>query len=124
MLSGARGGEVMRIPDSFKAAQKAAMQDKTITWHPAADSTDALGGKYKVPADESVGSYQVNVRVISDALAAQQYGLQLGRDIQITSSDALPIPVGDFVAWEGRKYRIVGILPRDSHVMLLGEAVL
>jgi hypothetical protein len=112
----------MKIPDSFRTAQRA-LQDKIIAWHPAVEQTDARGDSYKEPTAEPAGTYQVNVRVISDALTAQQYGLRLGRDIQITSSDALPIPEGDFVAWEGRQYRIIGVLPRDSHIMLLGEAV-
>ncbi len=114
----------MKIPDSFKAVQRVAMQDKTIAWHRAVEQGDPLRGSYMAPAANAEESYLVNVRVISDALTAQQYGLRLGRDIQITSSDPLPIPVGDFVLWDERTYRIVGILPRDSHVMLLGEAVL
>ncbi len=113
----------MRIPDSFKAAQQAAFQDKTIQHFAAVETAGALGGKTRTPAPTPSGSYQVNVRILSDALTAQEYGLRLGRDIQITSSDALPIPAGEYVKWDGRTYHIVGALPRDSHMLLLGELV-
>lgn len=113
----------MRIPGSFKAAQRAAMQDKVIAHHPAAPSTGALGGAYTTPAPLPTGEYWVNAQIISDAMTAQEYGLHPGRDIRVTSSDPLPIPVGDFVLWEGRYYRVVGAYAHDSHTALLGEAV-
>lgn len=112
----------MRIPDSFKSAQRA-LQDKTIAWHKAVESTGTLGGKYTTPAEAVERTFQVNARVLSDALQAQEYGLRLGRDMQATASDNLPIPPGDYVEWDGRLYRVVGIVPRDSHVLLLGEAI-
>lgn len=114
----------MKIPDSFRRAQRAVFQDKTIAWHPAVEITGALGGKYTAPSESPQATYtDVNVQVLSDALVAQEYGLTVGRDILITRSEALPIPDGDFVEWESGTYRIVAALNHDSHSRLLGEKV-
>jgi len=114
----------MRIPDSFKAAQAAVFQDKTIAWHAAEQSIGSLGGVYQTPAEEATASYSdVNVQVLSDALLAQEYGLVVGRDILITRSTSLPIPQGDFINWEGATYRVVTNIAHDSHCRLLGEKV-
>lgn len=114
----------MKIPDSFRRAQRAIFQDKTIAHHPAVDSTDALGGKYKGPTEAPKASYTgVNVQVLSDALAAQEYGLRLGMDVLLTCADPLCIPAGDYVQWGAGMYRITAVLQHDSHIRLLGKRV-
>ena len=111
------------IPQSFKDAQKKAFQDKTIEHHARVETAGTLGGKTSAPAVLSSGSYLVNLQVVSDALEAQQWGLTVNKDCKITCSDALPIPVADYVVCGSDTYRVVDSIASDGHVTLYGKKV-
>ena len=113
----------MIIPQSFKAAQIKAFQDKTITHYVRVETVGALGSKTSAPAVVSSGSYMVNLQVVKDALEAQQWGLTVNKDCKITCSGALPIPVADYVKYGADTYRIVDSTVSDSHVALYGKKV-
>lgn len=113
----------MIIPQSFKDAQAAVFQDKTIAWHPTVVVTDSLGGKYPTVSPNSSGSYLVNIQVIQDALEAQQWGLTVNKDCKITRSGSISIPIGDHIKYGSDTYRIVHVLASDSHVTLYGKKV-
>lgn len=113
----------MIIPQSFKDAQKAAFQNKTIAHHVAVPSTGTLGSKSVAPAVTSSGSYQVNLQVIKDALEAQAWGLVVNKDVRVTSSDDLPIPNGDFIKYASETYRVVQRINADSYWLIYGQKV-
>jgi len=113
----------MIIPQSFRDAQKKAFQDKTIEHHARVETVGSLGGKTSAPAVSSSGSYLVNLQVIKDALVAQQWGLTVNKDCIITCSDALPIPVADYVVHGSDTYRVVDSTASDSHITLYGKKV-
>ncbi len=113
----------MEIPQSFRNAQKAVFQDKTIVHHAAVSTTGSLGGVTVAPAVTSSGSYSVNLQVIKDAIEAQEWGLTVNKDVRITSSDALPIPNGDFIKHGSETYRVVQRIDADSYWLLYGQRV-
>jgi len=113
----------MEIPESFRNAQKAAFQDKTIAHHVAVSTTGALGGVTVAPAVTSSGSYSVNLQVVKDVLEAQEWGLTVNKDVRITSSDALPIPIGDYVKHGSETYRVIQRIDADSYWLLYGKRV-
>lgn len=113
----------MEISESFRKAQKAAFQDKTIDHHVAVSTTGSLGSVTVAPAVTSSGSYSVNLQVVKDVLEAQEWGLTVNKDVRITSSDALPIPIGDFIKYGPETYRVVQRIDADSYWLLYGQKV-
>ena len=112
----------MIIPQSFKDLQAKTFQDKSIEHHPAVLTTGSLGGKTSAPSATST-SYMVNLQTVKDALEAQEWGLIVNKDVKVTSSTALPIPVGDYIKYGTDTYRIVGNVVSDSHTTLYGKAM-
>lgn len=114
---------LVRIPDAFRRAQRAAFQDKTVEHYKAAEQTGKLGSVTAEPAATPAGSYAVNFRLVTDALQAQEWGLQCNKDATFSTSSLLPIEKGDFVKHGGAVYRITAIQPHDSHEVYLCKAV-
>ncbi len=108
----------MKIPDSFKAVQRQVFQDKVIQHRPAVTQTGSLGSITVVPGSIS-SSYDGNFQLLSDALVAQEWGLVVARDAKVTSSDPLPIAVGDYVQHKGKVYKVIGHPVFDSHDELM-----
>jgi hypothetical protein len=108
----------MKIPDLFKAVQRQIFQDKTIQHRPAVKQTGSLGSVTVVPGSIS-SSYECNFQLLSDALVAQEWGLVVARDAKATSSDPLPIDVGDYVQHKGKVYKVIGHPVYDSHDELI-----
>ena len=87
----------MNIPQSFKDAQKAAFQDKSIQHYTKVFTTDSEGHKI-AGTPTLVATYTVNAQVLSDKVEAEAWGLEVTRDIRITCSDgALTIARNDLV---------------------------
>ena len=108
----------MRISEAFKSAQRATFQDKTIKHRPKVETTGSLGSVTVTPGLVAE-MYQVNFQLMSDALVAQEWGLVVARDAIVTSSERLPIEVGDFVEKDGGVYRVIGHPIFDSHDQLM-----
>ena len=113
----------MRIPDSFKAAQRQAFQDKQIEHYKAREIKGNLGSVTREPEDACSGVYSVNVQVVNDALIAQEYGLTIGKSIIVTSSDNLPISKGDYVRYNGCMYLVKETPTYDAYMKLFAEAL-
>ena len=105
----------MRIPQSFKEAQSRAFQDKQVWHRPKVTTTGGLGTAQSYPSTELAESYLVNLQRLSDELVAQEWGLVLARDAQMTVSDILGLPVGDYIQHGSLVYKIVGNPSADSH---------
>lgn len=118
LIAGESRGGNMNIPDSFKAAQKAVFQDKTISYRPASIATGSLGSKTSSPGTIT-NTYKVNFQLIRDAVTAQEWGLVIARDAIVTCSDALPIADGDYIQYAGAVYKVVGRPSFDSHTKLM-----
>lgn len=113
----------MKIPDAFRRAQRAVFQDKTVEHYKAAEQTGKLGSVTAEPAATPAGSYAVNFRLVTDALQAQEWGLQCNKDATFSTSDTLAVEKGDYVKYGGTYYRITEIQPHDSHTLYLCKAV-
>jgi len=107
----------MNIPQSFKDAQKAAFQDKTIQ-HYTKTSTKDAEGHVIAGTPTLVGPYTVNASVISDKLVAEAWGLKVSRDILITCSEVLAIARNDLIKWKDQFYEVVGDDSRDAYTAL------
>ena len=108
----------MKIPDSFKAIQRQVFQDKTIAHRPKIETTGSLGSVTVKPG-AITQTYPVNFQLLSDALVAQERGLVVAQDAKVTSSDPLPIEVGDYVQYGGKVYKVIGHPVYDSHDELM-----
>ena len=104
----------MRIPDSFKAVQRAVFQDKT-GYHRVREETKGSLGSVIASVGGIVGTHKVNLQVVQDAVVAAEWGLRIGKDAFMTCSDDLEIPIGDYVQHEGTVYQVQEALDRDSH---------
>jgi len=111
----------MQIPQSFRDAQAAAFQDKEITLLETVTARGALGGVTNTPGVD-VSAHACNVQVVSDKLTAEQFGLELGRDIIVTAAQ-LPIEKDAFIRWNGEIYRVEEAPHYDAYVKLLAKRV-
>ena len=111
----------MHVPDSFKSAQLFAMCDKQVTLLSTVETMGALGGKTKSPG-VPVSTHQCNVQVVNDKLLCKQYGLTIGRDIQVTAP-LLPIEKGRFIRFDGSDYYVVETPQYDAYKKLLAKVV-
>ena len=108
----------MNIPDSFKTAQQAVFQDKTITHHAAVTAIGVLNTETVTPAQTPAAQYTVRVQPVHNELQAQEQGLTAHEDIIIRSSAALPIPKGDFVRYGECFFRVVARVEHDAYTEL------
>jgi len=113
----------MKIPERFKQKQAEVFQDKAVEHYLPVVTKGALNTETTAPAQEASGTYRVNFRTVTDALKAQEYGLTVGRDAAMKSSNPLPVMLGDFIRHGGKLYRVVGDLPRDAYVGWLLKGV-
>jgi hypothetical protein len=111
----------MRIPDSFFAAQAAAMQDKVFERLETITSTGELGGVYETPG-EAISSHACNVQIVSDKLLAEEYGLAIGRDILVTARE-LPIEKGEYIRYAEQAYRVIEAPRYDAYQKLIAKRV-
>lgn len=114
---------LVKIPDAFKRAQRAVFQDKTVEHYKAVKQTGTLGSETVKPAETPAGTFTVNFRLVTDAMQAQEWGLQCNKDATFSTSDTLAVEKGDYVKYGGAYYRITEIQPHDSHTLYLCKAV-
>ena len=106
----------MKIPESFKTAQKAAFQDKTITVFTRGYTQDSEGND--ILHDTPAGSFEVNVQIVSDVEVAKEYGLKVNRDILVTYNDEFPIERENQITFKGHQYTVIGKITRDAYTIL------
>ena len=114
---------MVNIPKAFKSAQQKFFQDKAVEHYKPLQSTGKLGGTTTEPAESPAGFYRLNFRTASDALKAQEWGLEVGKDATATTSEELNIDKGDYLKYGGNFYRITAICPYDSHTTYICKAV-
>ena len=109
----------MKIPESFKRAQKRVFQDKVAALYKKIESTGSLGSVTTDPDDKGI-DFRGNVQIVNDETVITEYGLVAGTDICITTCDfSIDAVKGDFVKYNGHFYEIVGAPNADSHITLL-----
>lgn len=113
----------MVISEKFRRAQSQTFQDKIIEIYPEEKSSGSLGTPQSQPGDTAVWCGKVNFHIITNELQAQEYGLQLGKDATVTSSDSIPAEVGQYIKYSCDFYRITEIIPRDAYTKLLCKKV-
>ena len=113
----------MKKPSAFKTAQKQIFQDKSVEHYLPIQKTGSLGSKTSEPAETPAGSYYFNFRIISDAVKAKEWGLEVGKDATASTSDVFKIAKGDYFKYLGSFYRVTSIQPHDSYMVYLCKAV-
>lgn len=112
----------MQIPDRFKQKQAEVFQDKTVGHHLPVVITGTLGTETVKPGEQA-GIYNMNFRIVTDALKAQEYGLTVNKDAIAKTSHPEGIQHGDYLQYDGVMYRIIGLQPKDSYTAYLCKAV-
>jgi len=112
----------MKIPEQFKKQQAEVFQDRQVSHHLPAVSVGVLGTETVTPGVLQ-GVYNVNFRVLTDALQAQEYGLVVNRDAIVKTSFPFDAKEGDFLKYRSVFYRIVGTQPTDAYTAYLLKAV-
>lgn len=109
----------MKVPESFKRAQKRVFQDKAAELYKKVESKGSLGSVTTDPGPKGV-EFQGNVQIVNDETVITEYGLVAGTDICITiCNPSLDAEKGDFVKYNGQFYEIVSTPRADSHITLL-----
>lgn len=113
----------MNIPASFTKVQQEVFQDKRVEHFLPVLSTGSLGTKTSAPAAEPTAEYYVNIRKVTDALKAQEWGLTVNRDAVMTVSKSLEVNEGDYIRHNNRMYRVVSCITRDAYRLFTLKAV-
>lgn len=107
----------MKIDQAFLDAQKRVFQDKSIGHYTKTNTKDAEGNI--IPGTPTlVQSYLVNVLPITDRVLAEDWGLRLSKDIQITFSGTLNVNRMDLIKYKNSFYKVVGKDERDAYTAL------
>ena len=107
----------MKIPDAFRRAQRAVFQDKTGEHYKAVKQTGTLGSETVKPAETPAGSFTVNFRLVTDAMQAQEWGLQCNKDATFSTNDTLAVEKVDYVKYVGAYYRNNALQTHDSQAL-------
>jgi hypothetical protein len=107
----------MKIAQSFLDAQKRVFQDKTIGHYSRTNTKDAEGNVI-AGTPTLVSTLEVNVIPISDKVIAEDWGLRLSKDIQITISSTTVITRTDLIKYKNSFYEVVGKDERDAYTAL------
>lgn len=113
----------MKIPESFKKAQKRAFQDKHIEHYQRAVMTQDSEGNDIEGILTLLNSYDVNLVFISDKVIAEDWGLRLDKDVAITYNDDLPIQHKDLIKYNNEYYEVIGKPITDSHTKLFCKLI-
>lgn len=105
----------MRTPYSFKQAQKSVFQDKTFHCMKSMTVTGSIGSVTTQPDRKTRKKFTGNVQFVSDKMIAEEYGLRVGIDITVTSSESLGIKKGDYIEYGSELYRVTEAPEYDSY---------
>lgn len=108
----------MKIPESFKTAQKRTFQDKTVEHYRLSEMTQDSEGNDIDGAMNLIGTYLVNLRLLTDRVVAEEWGLEVEKDVSITYNDDLPILHNDLIKYNNEYFKVIGKPMTDSHTKL------
>lgn len=105
----------MNIPNSFKEAQRRAFQDKCFCHMKSKEIVGSLGSITTEPDRCRCHRHVANVQYVQNEMIAEEYGLRLGVDIQITVSEPICIEKGDYVECGQYLYKVTETMKYDSY---------
>lgn len=109
----------MLVSNRFKDAIAKQFQDKTFTIRNRAHGTDAEGGATTLVSGGI--DYKGNVQYSMNAQAIEQYGITEQVDIAITTGTGVIVAKDDEIEYDGVKYVVNAVRPRDSHTLIAGR---
>ena len=110
----------MLIPSSFKDTIADTFYDKTVTMLTKVVTTDSEGG-VKKSGTTTVGTFKGNVRFEALGAIQNEIGLTEHIDVAITCDPETELDVDDLLEYAGVKYMAVGVVPYDSHKLIVGR---
>lgn len=113
----------MKIPESFKTAQKHAFQDKTVEHYRLSEMTQDSEGNDIKGVETLVGTYQVNLNYVTDRVVAEEWGLRIDKDINVSYSDLLDIRHNDLIKHNNVLFEVIGKVVKDSHTALYCRSI-
>ena len=102
----------------MKTAIAKAFYDKEVSVLERITETDAEGG-VKVKGDAVKETFKGNVSFSNCEKIQEAYGLDYKVSVSITT-DYNGVNIADILAYNGVKYEVKGIYPKDSHRLILG----
>lgn len=108
----------MLVDNRFKKAINDAFYDKPFTVSPRTHGKDAEGG-----ATTTTGAsvqYLGNVQYSLNARSREAYGLTDHIDLAITADRSTVVKKDDEITYNGDKFVVSDVKPRDSHVLIIG----
>lgn len=109
----------MLFPDSAKKAISNAFYDKKFEVFTFETQLGIEGDTTKT--FRKIGEYFGNVRFTNLAKLREELGLADEISIAISCENSAKVEAGDFVEFSGKKYLAFEVLPRDSHLLILGR---
>ena len=109
----------MTIGNDFKQAIADAFYDKEI-FLVSAESVVDDDGWARDDATVSEESFAGNVRFDRLAQLQEEYGIDSKIDVVITCPADTEISANDIVSYSSQYYRLIQVIPFDSHKMLVG----
>ena len=106
----------MKIPNSFKKSIAQVFYDKELDIISLEQVTESDGGTYL--SEEVVGSIKCNIQPVNDEIIKREFGLDISGEVAITTQEEISIAEEHFRLGE---YRVVGVLPFDSHFVIIGK---
>ena len=108
----------MFIPQTMKTAIAKTFYDKEIHLMDKRTEKDAEGG-VKTLSDTEKQTFYGNVNFSNCEKIQEAYGLDYKVSVSITT-DYNGVNIADILAYNGVKYEVKGIYPKDSHRLILG----
>ncbi|MCL2094771.1 hypothetical protein FWH13_01505 [Candidatus Saccharibacteria bacterium] len=109
----------MLWPNEARSAIAANFYDKTINVLAKIDTVDEEGGLRR--SAEVTGSFMGNVRFTKLELLQKELGLVKEIDAAISCAVNTPVEAGSMLEYQGVKYAVDAVLPRDSHKLIIGS---
>lgn len=95
--------------------------DKTITRNSVTTVTDDEGWSRGGATKVVIGTYKGNPRFTKLEELQKQFGIHEDISIAITCSSDEDIVLGEIHTYNNQDYRIVSVLPFDSHKLIVGQ---
>jgi hypothetical protein len=110
----------MNIPDDFKTAIKNAFYDKPVYLCSVDDVVDDEGWQRKGEPTLAYEPFMANVRFDNLAQLQEDMGIREVIDVSITCLPDTDVAVDNIVSYDGVTYRLIKVIPFDSHKLLIG----
>ena len=110
----------MLLPNGFGEAIASAFYDKTVSKLAKSVTTDNEGGVKKTGTTVA-STFKGNVRFDGLGEVQKEIGLVQQIDVAITCPPDTAIAVDDLFQYLGVKYVAIGVMPYDSHKLIVGK---